>query len=255
MSRGRVPPLSVPGACDSSERRVVIEMPVARPSLVAVLLALVVFGSTSVVLADGRVALVVGNSTYAHIGRLPNPENDAADVSAALGRLGFEVTTTLDAGLTEFTQLWIRLGRRGSRTRRGPYRVLGLQRRRGLWLGVAGVTGIRAGRRPSGGVRQRVGRSPAGSPPRPPARPDAATTDHRPSAGAPGSTRGPDSAARGEARACPGDADTVVGPPARHRGRGTGRAPLPPPASAPAPPSTAPPGAVPPASVHLVGPS
>ncbi len=79
-------------------------MPAARTSLVAVLLALVVFGSTSVVLADGRVALVVGNSTYAHIGRLPNPENDAADVSAALGRLGFEVTTTLDAGLTEFTR-------------------------------------------------------------------------------------------------------------------------------------------------------
>ena len=104
MSRGKVPLLSMPGACDSSERRVVIEMPAARPSLVAVLLALVVFGSTSVVLADGRVALVVGNSTYAHIGRLPNPENDAADVSAALGRLGFEVTTTLDAGLTEFTQ-------------------------------------------------------------------------------------------------------------------------------------------------------
>ena len=27
-------------------------------------------------------ALVVGNGTYAHIGRLPNPENDAADMAA-----------------------------------------------------------------------------------------------------------------------------------------------------------------------------
>ena len=35
-------------------------------------------------------ALVVGNSTYAHIGRLPNPDNDARDMSAALRRLGFE---------------------------------------------------------------------------------------------------------------------------------------------------------------------
>ena len=44
----------------------------------------------------GRVALVVGNSEYAHIGRLPNPGNDAADMAAALRRLGFEVTTALD---------------------------------------------------------------------------------------------------------------------------------------------------------------
>ena len=37
------------------------------------------------------------NSTYVHIGRLPNPENDAADMAAVLRRLGFEVTTELDA--------------------------------------------------------------------------------------------------------------------------------------------------------------
>ena len=60
-------------------------------------LAFVLFAVPSVVLADGRVALVVGNSSYAHIGRLPNPENDAADITAALQRLGFEVTTELDA--------------------------------------------------------------------------------------------------------------------------------------------------------------
>ena len=71
---------------------------------VVLLLSVVLVASASVVLADGRAALVVGNSSYAHIGRLPNPANDAADVSAALGRLGFEVTTTLDAGLTELNQ-------------------------------------------------------------------------------------------------------------------------------------------------------
>ena len=72
-------------------------------SLVVAVLAVVVFAAPSVVLADGRVALVVGNSTYAHIGRLPNPENDAADMAAALRRLGFEVTTELDADRVELT--------------------------------------------------------------------------------------------------------------------------------------------------------
>ena len=73
-------------------------------SLVVVVLAFVVFAAPSVVLADGRVALVVGNSTYAHIGRLPNPDNDARDMSAALRRLGFEVTTELDADRVELTE-------------------------------------------------------------------------------------------------------------------------------------------------------
>ena len=49
-------------------------------------------------------ALVVGNSTYAHIGRLPNPDNDTRDMSAALRRLGFEVTTELDADRVELTE-------------------------------------------------------------------------------------------------------------------------------------------------------
>ena len=65
--------------------------------LAAAGLALVFLTSASVALAAGRVALVVGNSTYSHIARLPNPENDAADMAAALRRLGFEVTTAQDA--------------------------------------------------------------------------------------------------------------------------------------------------------------
>ena len=73
-------------------------------SLVAAVLALVVLATPTVVLAVGRVALVVGNSTYAHIGRLPNPDNDARDMSAALRRLGFEVTTELDADRVELTE-------------------------------------------------------------------------------------------------------------------------------------------------------
>src|SRR6185503_14417166 len=41
--------------------------------------------------AERRVALVIGNSAYEHTNPLPNPHNDATDISAALERLGFEV--------------------------------------------------------------------------------------------------------------------------------------------------------------------
>ncbi len=73
-------------------------------SAVVTALAFVVVAAPSVALADGRVALAVGNSTYAHIGRLPNPDNDARGMSAALRRLGFEVTTELDADGVELTE-------------------------------------------------------------------------------------------------------------------------------------------------------
>ena len=72
--------------------------------LVVALVALVLAASAPVALAARQVALVVGNSTYAHIGRLPNPENDAVDLSAALRRLGFKVTTELDADRVELTE-------------------------------------------------------------------------------------------------------------------------------------------------------
>ena len=59
--------------------------------------------------AAPRVALVIGNASYAHAPALANPLNDAADMGAALGRLGFEVTrlenadrSSLWRGLQEF---------------------------------------------------------------------------------------------------------------------------------------------------------
>ena len=64
---------------------------------VVLLVVVVLVTSASVALAAGRVALVVGNSAYSAIGALPNPGNDAADVGASLGRLGFDVTTVRDA--------------------------------------------------------------------------------------------------------------------------------------------------------------
>ena len=62
-------------------------------------------------LAEQRVALVIGNAAYAHAPRLANPLNDAADIGAALTRLGFAVTklenadsATLRQGLQAFAR-------------------------------------------------------------------------------------------------------------------------------------------------------
>ena len=49
-------------------------------SLVALVL-LVLIAPASIALAASRVALVIGNGTSAHIGRLPNPDNDAVDMA------------------------------------------------------------------------------------------------------------------------------------------------------------------------------
>jgi hypothetical protein len=46
--------------------------------------------------AERRVALVVGNGAYQHTVPLANPRNDAQDIAAALGELGFEVISGTD---------------------------------------------------------------------------------------------------------------------------------------------------------------
>ena len=56
------------------------------------------------VFAETRVALVVGNSSYAHGGRLPNPTNDAAAVAQALRQVGFTVTARSDLGKQQFEE-------------------------------------------------------------------------------------------------------------------------------------------------------
>lgn len=48
-------------------------------------------------MAERRVALVIGNSDYLDVPTLENPRNDAEDVAAALKRLGFDTTVSLDA--------------------------------------------------------------------------------------------------------------------------------------------------------------
>ena len=64
--------------------------------MAAAVLLLSVFVAPAV--AEQRVALVIGNAAYAHAPALATPRIDAADVGAALGRLGFAVTRIENAG-------------------------------------------------------------------------------------------------------------------------------------------------------------
>ena len=45
---------------------------------------------------ERRIALVIGNSRYENMARLPNPTNDASDLAGVLKGLGFEVTLGID---------------------------------------------------------------------------------------------------------------------------------------------------------------
>lgn len=64
---------------------------------------LVVFGSCAV-LAEERVALVIGNSDYAYVSPLDNPKNDAVDISLALEGLGFEVLLSMDQSRSDLRE-------------------------------------------------------------------------------------------------------------------------------------------------------
>jgi len=50
---------------------------------------------------DNKVALVIGNSEYKNVVSLKNPVNDAADMSAALKRMGFQVTALSNAPVAD----------------------------------------------------------------------------------------------------------------------------------------------------------
>lgn len=61
--------------------------------------------------AERRVALVIGNGKYDHAAELPNPKNDASDVSAALERSGFEVILGIDLDQHAMREISIRFAR------------------------------------------------------------------------------------------------------------------------------------------------
>jgi uncharacterized caspase-like protein len=70
--------------------------------LVRIALVLVWLALPTAAHADKRVALVIGNSAYQHTPKLGNPKNDAADVSAALQKLGFQVLEGFDLDKAAF---------------------------------------------------------------------------------------------------------------------------------------------------------
>lgn len=57
--------------------------------------------------AGSRVALVIGNGAYRNVPLLPNPVNDAADLSASLKRLNFDVQMVVNAGYDEMRRALI----------------------------------------------------------------------------------------------------------------------------------------------------
>jgi uncharacterized membrane protein len=74
-----------------------------RP-VIAFLLALLMWPALA--LAEKRVALVIGNSAYAHVGRLVNPTRDADAMEALFRTMGFEVVeANRDLGLTNMRKV------------------------------------------------------------------------------------------------------------------------------------------------------
>jgi uncharacterized caspase-like protein len=66
--------------------------------LLAVLFLLPVFAANAV---PQRYALVIGNSNYTRIEKLRTPANDAADIAAALTKLGYKVELKLNVGIDQ----------------------------------------------------------------------------------------------------------------------------------------------------------
>jgi uncharacterized caspase-like protein len=55
--------------------------------------------------AERRIALVIGNSGYAHAQALRNPRNDANDLAQSLQKLDFEVLLGLDLDQQKFASV------------------------------------------------------------------------------------------------------------------------------------------------------
>ena len=85
-----------------------------RTSVLGILITVAVLSASSAALAERRVALVIGNGAYKNATHLPNPTNDARDVAAALGRIGFDTILGLDldrAGMDDYAVRFARAAR------------------------------------------------------------------------------------------------------------------------------------------------
>ncbi|MBS0243558.1 MAG: caspase family protein, partial [Proteobacteria bacterium] len=82
-------------------------MNVLRVSAIRLVIGAVFWLSAGVAMAEAaerRVALVVGIGAYQQTAALPNPVNDASDISAALKRTGFEVILATDTDKRQLDQ-------------------------------------------------------------------------------------------------------------------------------------------------------
>lgn len=69
------------------------------------------FASVAVSATEERVALVIGNSSYKHTAKLPNPSNDAELLARVLTSVGFKVTKQLDATRDQMQKSMLAFGR------------------------------------------------------------------------------------------------------------------------------------------------
>jgi len=73
---------------------------------------LLIISFVSVLFAEQRYALVIGNSNYTNFGTLRNPVNDANDMETALRSLGFNVDKLLNGSLSQMENAAVRLRNR-----------------------------------------------------------------------------------------------------------------------------------------------
>src|SRR4051794_38590735 len=69
--------------------------------LFRLLVSALLLGWGSAAQADGKVALVIGNSAYQNVGPLANPANDAVVIATVLRNAGFEVDSRRDLSVVE----------------------------------------------------------------------------------------------------------------------------------------------------------
>src|ERR1700686_2916591 len=78
----------------------------ARLRLIAELAALLLLAVTVDARADKNIALVIGNSAYRNVTKLPNPTNDAAAMAALFKLAGFAVVTSRsDLGVADMRRV------------------------------------------------------------------------------------------------------------------------------------------------------
>ncbi len=80
-------------------------------TFIPILALAALLGAASPAVAETRVALVIGNSTYAHAPRLANPRNDAELMASSLEGVGFAVTRVLDADQRTMKRAMVEFGR------------------------------------------------------------------------------------------------------------------------------------------------